>query len=246
MKMILNERQHAEEALEYGKMDKKPTKTLVCIAKYEFEQGYTPTEVQQMLDGFMSRNYADYNAVQWDAYLTRVVNQTANWIKKRKEELKSTMIEIENIPVTVTELQKIKELRSIRLEKLAFVMLVYSKINNLIHETKAYWINNDLKEIYSDCEMAVSKKDQGLLIYKLIQEGYLKESKRVDSTNVQVLFASEEDTIAFYVKRFDDFVLEYLRWKGANIKNCIVCGRNIHAKSNRMKYCKKCKKDKRN
>ncbi|MDT9719232.1 hypothetical protein QVE09_09990 [Paenibacillus sp. ClWae2A] len=242
MKIILNERHHAEQAIAHGKMDKKPTKTLACLVKYKFEQGKSEHEVHMLLDQFMAQHYPDYNTVQWDTYLTRVISQTINWIKKRKEDQKSTMIEINKIPITVDELQKIKALKSIRLEKLAFVMLVYSKINNLINENSTYWVNNDLREVYSDSQMAVSKKDQGLLVYKLIQQGYLIGSKRVDSTNVQVQFACENDNVAFYLERFDDFVLEYLRWKGENIKVCTICGKRMLAKSNRMKYCKDCKK----
>lgn len=242
MKIILNERRHAERALQYGEMDRKPTKTLICIAKFQLAQGKNVNETYESLDNFMTQYYPDYNAVQWDKYLTRIITQSENWIKSRKEDNKSTMIEIDKIPITHTELQEIKALKSIRLEKLAFVMLVYSKINNLINESNTYWVNNEMKDVYSDSQMAVSKKDQGLLVYKLIQHGYLKSSMRVDSTNVQVLFACEIDEVSFHLERFDDFVLEYLRWKGENVKNCSICGRRMLVKSNRMKYCKDCKK----
>ncbi|WP_340026904.1 hypothetical protein MHB71_15875 [Paenibacillus sp. FSL H7-0940] len=242
MKIILNERHHAEQAIAHGKMDKKPTKTLICLAKYGLQQGKNAEDAYALLNQFMTKYYPDYNAVQWDTFLNRIIKQSQKYIKIREEASKSTLIEIDHVPVTHEELQKIKQLKSKRLEKLAFVLLVYSKINNRINENDTYWINHEWKEIYGDSQMAVSKKDQGLLVHKLIQLGYLKESQRVDSTNVQVLFAAEHGEVAFQLVRFDDFVLEYSRWKGENIKNCTVCGKRMLAKSNRMKYCKECKK----
>ncbi|MBT2284667.1 hypothetical protein J7E78_14080 [Paenibacillus polymyxa] len=242
MKIILNERHHAEQAIAHGRMDKKPTKTLICLAKYGLEQGKNAEDAYALLNQFMTKYYPDYNAVQWDTFLNRIIKQSQKYIKMREEANKSALTEIDHVPVTLEELQKIKQLKSKRLEKLAFVLLVYSKINNRINENDTYWINNEWKEIYGDSQMAVSKKDQGLLVHKLIQLGYLKESQRVDSTNVQVLFAAEHGEVAFQLVRFDDFVLEYSRWKGENIKNCTVCGKRMLAKSNRMKYCKECKK----
>ncbi|WP_427051174.1 hypothetical protein [Paenibacillus sp. TC-CSREp1] len=241
MKMILNERKHAEEALAYGKMDKKPTRTLVCIAKLGLEQGQSIDEVHNVLHQFMSKYYLNYNAVHWDSFFHRVIHQAACYFKTREKAGKSRLIEIDDISITYTELLRIKELRSKRLEKLAFVLLVYSKINNRIHESNVYWVNNVWSEIYSDTGMAVSKRDQGLLVHKLIQSGLLKESKRVDSTNVQVLFAQEEDDVAIKLICFDDFILEYLRWTGERIKNCTICGKRLIAKSNRQKYCKECR-----
>ncbi|MGN7411883.1 hypothetical protein [Paenibacillus sp. SAF-068] len=242
MKIILNERHHAEQAIVHGKMDKKTTKTLICLAKYWLEQGKNTEDVYALLNQFMTEYYPDYNALQWETFLNRIIKQFQKYIQLREETNKSTLIEINQVPVMYEELQKIKQLKSKRLEKLAFVLLVYSKINNRINENDTYWINNEWKEIYSDTQMAVSKKDQGLLVHKLIQLGYLKESNRVDSTNVQVLFAVEHGEVAFQLVRFDDFVLEYSRWKGENIKNCTVCGKRMLARSNRMKYCKECKK----
>ncbi|PQP82462.1 hypothetical protein C0Q44_13550 [Paenibacillus sp. PCH8] len=242
MKIILNERHHAEQAIAHGRMDKKPTKTLICLAKYGLEQGMSAGDTYEFLNDFMAKHYPEYNAVQWDTFLNRIIKQSQKLIRLREETNKSKLIEIDHVSVTHEELLKIKQLKSKRLEKLAFVLLVYSKLNNRINENDTYWINNEWKEIYGDSQMAVSKKDQGLLVHKLIQLGYLKESKRVDSTNVQVLFAAEHGEVAFELVRFDDFVLEYSRWKGENIRNCTVCGKRILAKSNRMKYCKECKK----
>lgn len=242
MKIILNERRHAERALQYGEIDRKPTKTLGCLAKYGLEQGKSADNTYDLINNFMTEYYPDYNTVHWDTFLTRLIKQSQKYIKSREEAHKSKLIEIDSVSITYSELRKIKQLKSKRLEKLAFVLLVYSKINNLINENDTYWINNELKEIYSDSQMAVSKKDQGLLVHRLIQLGYLQESRYIDSTNVQVLFAVEEDEVAFNLVRFDDFVFEYLRWKGENIKNCTVCGKRMLARSNRMKYCRECKR----
>ncbi|WP_339837358.1 hypothetical protein [Paenibacillus sp. FSL R7-0272] len=242
MKMILNERQHAEEALEYGKMDKKPTKTLVCIAKLCLEEGKSKSDTYNVLHEFMAKSYPNYNTVHWESFFYRIIHQATRYIKTREERGKKSLIEIEHVSITHKELNQIRELRSKRLEKLAFVLLVYSKINNQIHENNLYWINHAWSEIYSDTGMAVSKKDQGLLVYKLIHSGLLKESRRFDSTSVQVLFAHPEDAIAIGLTRFDDFILEYLRWTGETVKDCSVCGKRVLAKSNRLKYCKNCKK----
>ena len=98
----------------------------------------------------------------------------------------------------------------------------------------------------SDTKMAVSKIDQNLMINKLIDLKLLDFSKIVDCTNIRILFAKKNGEIAFEVKDFRDFVLEYLRWKGEKVGNCEneSCGRLIVLKSNNQKYCKDCWKEK--
>lgn len=39
------------------------------------------------------------------------------------------------------------------------------------------------------------------------------------------------------------FILEYLKWKGENIKYCEKCGVPIKPTNNRSKYCKECWKE---
>jgi len=38
--------------------------------------------------------------------------------------------------------------------------------------------------------------------------------------------------------------LEYLKWKGENIKYCSVCGKPIEANTGNKLYCKECAKEK--
>jgi hypothetical protein len=139
----------------------------------------------------------------------------------------------------LSELNKIKALKSIRLEKLAFSLLVYGKLSNQINENMSYWVNVEFKEFFKDAKMTDGKEEQNKLFSKLLMLGYIEMSRKVDSKGIRIKFADDSDEIVLTITDFDDYIYDYLKWTGKNVKQCAVCGGSFIAGSNRQIYCKK-------
>lgn len=236
MKLVLNESEIVNKALSEGCIDsKKPSRTLNILAKYYFGNGMNKKQVRMSLESFMMKNFENYNSVKWQDSLDGIVYRT----EKKSYEL----FNVSCINITKTELETISSINDLKLEKLAFVFLVYSKIYNLKNGNKSYWVNAKSREIFSDCKITSTSKNQQLLIGQLCNLGLLISSKVVDCTNDRVMFGDESSEVVITITDFREFVLEYLRWKGSKIINCKDCGVLIIQINNKIKACKKCAKE---
>lgn len=226
IKIILNERVHATNIIETGYVDKHPKKTAVVLARYYLAEGYNTNKTEELIHTHLQKYIPKYNSVMWDKDVSKIVNQAKTLLKKRTDKGKKPLVQIERVHITLNELNRIKQLNSIRLEKLAFSLLVYAKLYNQINEQMEYWVNAEFKEIFSDAALTDGKKkEQNVLLHKLIQSEYIEASKKVTSTSVKVLFADETDEIIITLEKFDDFIYEYLRWKGEKVGTCKDCAR---------------------
>jgi hypothetical protein len=150
-------------------------------------------------------------------------------------------LNIEEIKISKSELETIKAIGILRLEKLAFVLLVYAKIYNQINNTDKNWVNEQHKYIFSDAKIGITIDEQCKMIHKLKGLGLLEVSVMVDNTNIKVLFADNGET-AIIIRDFRNFVYEYLRYfEPDKYMDCEECGLLINYKVNR-KYCNACSK----
>ena len=239
MKIILNEKVLLNKSLNDGYIDKKPSITIKLLAKHFFKIGQDKEQVIDSIDNFMSNNYKKYNFMDWQDTIKRIVGKVGKLDVFE-------FINISNIIIYQDELDLIKNIDNLRLEKLAFVLLVYSKIYNQMNNNETNWVNSNLRDIFSDTKMTVSKKDQNLMINKLGNMGLLEVSRIVDCTNMKVLFTKNKGKIAIVICDFRDFIYEYLDWVGYKIDICEGkdCHRLIMVKNNRQKYCNICWKKK--
>lgn len=239
MKIILDEKEMLNKSLSEGYIDKKPTNTIKVLAKHFLNIGQDKEQTLNSIDNFMTKNHKSYNFISWQSIIKGIINKIS-----KQDTIKYN--EIKKITIYIEELEVIKNINNLRLEKLAFSLLVYSKIYNQMNNNETNWVNSPLKDVVSDTKMAISKKDQRLMVNKLSSLGLVEVSKMVDCTNIKVLFAKLEGQIAFEITDFRDFIYEYLRWNGEKIGICEGkdCGRLIKISNNRQKYCSTCWKEK--
>lgn len=238
MKIILNEKLYAEDIIENQKIDKKPSKTLHVLAKYYFKKNMDAEQVRDNLEMFMVKNYPNYVPARWQMKLDNIVK-----IEKKNEK---PLHEIEYIDVTEKELETIKNINSSRLEKLAFVLLVYAKIFNLLNGNSSNWVNSSTKDIFIDSKINVNTKEQGLMMYKLNSMNLIDVSHKVDCESVKVKYVDNDSDVAIRITDFRCFVYEYMKWRGDNVVKCAVCGKVLErSENNKNKYCKECWKEKK-
>ncbi|WP_440118414.1 hypothetical protein [Paenibacillus sp. QZ-Y1] len=240
---VLNERYEAEEILKSGKVDKYPRKTINSLAKYYVAEGYALKETEDSIDEFLKTHMPKYNSVLWYKEIAKIVQSNKNRIKKRVEANKEPLIEVEEVVITQDELDSVQQLKSIRLEKIAFSFLVYAKVANQKNNKNTYWVNEDVSEVMKDAGIKDGLVEQNRMMNKLIQLEYLETPFKAASTSYRVTYGNEDSKAVITIKDFTHFIYEYLRYKGENVGNCEECGRLIVKNSNRQKRCKVCQKN---
>lgn len=243
MNIILNERKLVEELIDKKDVSKEYSKHLYLLIKYYYLQGKDKGQVRLSIEQFMTDHYPKYNPVLWDKKITKLVDAGKRAKKNKKGEvIKRELVEINEIYITKSEINKIKTLRKLTLKKIAFGMLVYSKIHNELGKNNTYWVNTELREIFSDCKVAADIKKQRLMVHELINLGFLTPSNKVNDTRTRVNFANEESEVALTIRDFDYFIYDYLKLIGQKVKTCktAICNQKFIAKANGTLYCKQC------
>lgn len=238
MRLILNEKKLLSDTLDKHYVDtKKPTNTFKILAKHYLAQGKNKPETYEIIDGFLKKHFKRYNSVDW--YET--IQKNIEHIQKNKE---YDLIEIA-VGITKNEVDKIKEIGNGRLEKLAFVLLVYAKIYNQLNKNDNNWVNEELKYIFSDAKIAVSPDKQCKMIYELGQMGLVRTTSRNESTNMKIKFVdNSSNDYVIEISDFRNFVYEYLRYlKPEAYVRCSECNVLIRLKNNRQQYCSKCARE---
>jgi len=237
MRLILNETQLVSDSINNGYVDKKkPSNTIRLLAKYYLSKDMNRPQTINSIDAFLKKNYKGYNSVKWQNTIEKIVNS----VHKDKD---YTMFDIGDVNITKNELEKITAINNLKYEKLMFILLVYAKIYNKLNDNGKYWVNEELKYIFSDTKMAIKEVDQCKIIFDLSELGLIEVSKKVDCTNVHVLMADEESDIEIIINDFRNLVYYYLKWKGEKIINCEGCSILIKQTSNKHKYCNECAKE---
>ena len=236
MNIITDEMKIAKKAIETGYIDdKKPSSTIKILIKYYRDEGMDKEQIRNQIENFMVKNYKDYNSSNWQDSLDRLVKIYF------KDSFK--LVIIKDIKITKNELDRISNLDNLKLEKLAFTLLVYAKILNQINDSNNNWVNGSNNVITKDADIKETGKSQKLLFKQLKDLEYIKYARMVNKTSMQVMYIDEkiddESEIVIELTDFRDFILRYLEWKGENIKFC-ECGRPFKVVNNKIKYCKEC------
>ena len=254
----LNEGYYAENMIKSGFKSKKYEFELKILSKY-YRQYSKPEEVKQQIKDFCMKHIPKFNEVKSMNMVNRVV---------RYAEVNSLFV-VSPIHITKSELSTIGELGDLKLEKLAFVLLVISKINRQSYETfiqdkiaivekfnaeeknkkkkempelhDGYYANGKINGFFKMAKIYLSKQERFSAIKKLIDSGLISMTK---NCKYKIEFVDVESEGLIVIEKFDNFVLEYMKYLGDNIGSCEVCGDLFEIKSNRHSYCKVCWKNK--
>ena len=237
--VILKETDILKNALN-GEMEKKPMSTLRILAKYYFNNGDTKEEVEDKLNKYMKVNYKSYSPSKWKDLL----NQLVKSVEKYKN---YKMIDVDEVNITENEWFSIIALNNKQLEKLAFILLVYCKINKIKNPTCDNKINNTFTDILKEASVG-SKLDnmqQRLLFNELYKLNYISIGMSCNSTSIKINYIEEnENNIKFTIDEFSRVITYYEEYKnGKAYVRCQECNKRVEQKSKKpVKYCKECAK----
>lgn len=232
--IILNENEWAERQIEIHDLGKKPAETLQRVARFYIDSGYSLPDVRKKLDIFLKQCDPLISLPKWSDTLDNVVTRA----KKR------CAVNIDGIPITETEMQKIDDLPGKQLRRLAFTLLCLAKYWNVVNPDGDYWVNNKDSEIMNMANISTSLKRQSLLYWHLKEREMIKFSKKVDNTNVKVCFADDNIPI-LHITDFRNLGFQYLMYHGEPYFECVNCGivtkeSNPDRRGRKQKYCKEC------
>lgn len=233
MSVVLKEHEWASGMIKEKSLGKKPFETLQRVARYYLDEGYSPSEVRGMLDVFLLQCDSLASIPKWSLTLDRALKYAS----------KHQAICIDSIKITRPEMRRIEALEGKQIKRLAFTLLCLSKYWMAVNEKCDGWVSNQDNEIMALANIKTSIKRQSFMYSVLRDAGMLQFSKRVDNTNVRVLFA-EEGEVALEITDFRNLGYQYLKYIGEPYFECQNCGL-VTRYSNptygrRQKYCKSC------
>lgn len=236
--LIVNEKEVCNKALETNKIDGKPMKTIRLIIKKFLSESKDKEYIVDKCLKLIKCNTIEggFNKSYWN----KAVDSSIGTISKYKN---YNLININEINIYKEELNKIEELNDIKLEKLAFILLVYAKINNIINDNNDSRVNINLNSIFEESRV---KKDK-LQLHRLVKLEYILTNITCDSTTIRVKYLHEDNDIGIVVDNLKDknAITYYLEYKyGKKYKTCKECGKRFELNSSNGKqiYCTVCSK----
>lgn len=232
--IVLNEKKYAIECLETGRIGDKPFFTLSILAKYYYYcLEYKKSKINTLLNEFMQKYYAGYqlDRMSWQDTIDNIV----------KKVNKFTLLEIDGVSITKSEMQTIAGIKNPKLERVMFTILCLAKFGIARNPNNNGWVNEDSKEIFKLARVSCKAEQRELLIGELRDMGLLEFPKRNDNLSMRVTFLDSDSPEEIFISDFRELGYEYLKYQGENFIRCAECGILTRgSKKNNKKYCKNC------
>ena len=233
MSITLNELTWTKNVIEHYELGQNPAETLGCVAKYYRHLGMKKSEIRKKMEEFLLRCDPYASPVLWSDTIDSAL----------KYGMKHPLVIIDSITVTKPEMERIKGLKGIQAQRLAFTLLCIAKYRMAVNPQSDGWVNTKESEISRMANIKSSYKQQNLLYGQLLDEGMLQASKRITNLNVRVLFMEDGDT-ALEVTDFRNLGNQYMKYIGKPFFVCRNCGLTVKvpdgAMPGKMKYCPDC------
>ena len=238
MAFILNEHEWAADMIDSGKIGKHPFETLRRVARYYIDEGYRKDSVRKLTESFLVRSKPDASPALWMDTLDKAVAYAS----------KHPAVNIGKIIITKPEIERIDEISGVQARRLAFTLLCTAKYFDAVNPNANHWVYADDKEIMNMANIITSVRRQSAMYRQLRDSGMICFSKKVDNTNVCVLFIKDGET-ALEIDDFRNLGNQYLFYKGVRgyfrCENCGAIERSascdsLDARGRRAKYCKEC------
>lgn len=234
MSIVLNENDWAAKMIKSRSLGNKPYETLCRVAKYYAENdGYSKSGVRDKIEEFLLMCEPSASITKWSHTLDIVANRA----------FKYKSINIDGINITDKEMAKIDSLGSRQMKRLAFTLLCLAKYWDEVNPNGDHWVNSSDSEIMGMANISASVKRQSALYHELNKLGMIQFSKKIDNTNVRVLFIEDGEPV-YTVYDFNNLGYQYQMYHGEPFFVCENCGKTTKMKNpnvgRRQKYCSNC------
>lgn len=238
MKIILNEKEYAEQCLREKTLGDNAWQTAQILAKYYYhELGYRKVRIQKALTEFISQNYPPYkkSILRWE----EVIEALASSAGKYK------LFQQYFVPITKDELDTISGCGlSKQHQQVLFSFLCLAKLLNIRNPKNNGWVGYKVyktKDVFQMAHVSMSGMKQDFMINDFFIRHLVDLPKKNDNLSVRVTFCDNDGDCALAVTDFRDLGYLYLQYIGENIVACQRCGILMRGnKAGTKKYCKDC------
>ena len=231
---IYDEKQYIENQMCRQYVDgNNLTYTIKNLARYNhYILGLNKKDNYDAIDKYMRENCDIYTEIGYN----KAINGCIRDVKKRP------FANIDNIVITMQELEKIKTLNDDRKEKIAFVLLAdakyYNKLNNV--DANIAWITT--RDLYKFARVTMPYADRAIFLSFLYDEQFVEINCNPKFTGYNLLYVSKDENdvgIVLTELNYKELAFTYMNWKHGGYKECEKCRRLIKIKKG-IKYCKEC------
>lgn len=236
MNIIMNEKEEAEKVIKNNKINmNKPSSTIQLLIKYYYNiKKMNKDQIRKQIEIFMRNNYNGFNSARWQKSLDNMVNRYTND--------KYKLININRVSITEKELEIIKKINNIELQRLAFTLLVYAKTYNQINDNNNDWVKVKKTVLLKDAKIKKRDKKVKYNLFTILHKlKLINLADSVNNTSIHVNYVTNISKVEIEIDNLQgNFISEYLKWRKGY---CIICGKELDTKSNKSKYCSKCAKE---
>lgn len=236
--IIMKESEAVKQIIKRKTVSENTYADLILLIKYFYSEADKTSrklktkEVIAELQEYLKPQYDNYQSTDW-------YNRLEKLIKKYKN---APLYDVDNIPITDSELTTIKSIKNKRLEKIAFVSLVLAKYYNLKNDRNNGYVNVEYGIIFNLSRVtATVMYGQPLLLNDLKQLGLIQTASRIDNPNFRVLFIDNDSPVVLHITDMRELGYQYLKYKGEKFIECAECGVLLRKKNNATKYCSSCR-----
>lgn len=235
--VILNELDILNNILENDYIDnKKPLSCLRILCKHYFKEGVDKEKILEKLDKYMSKNYNGYNEDNWYGKLKGLIKTVQRYNNFE-------IINVNEISITEYEWNKILELNDKQLERIAFILLVYQKINQIKNPNSNGWINQNITDIFKESTVTIDKINKFKMLHKLYELKYIIQKNTCDATEIKLNYINNSSDNKIIINNFNNVISYYYEYRNnERWKDCKMCGKRFRLKNKTFNslFCKKC------
>lgn len=234
--IILNEKEYALKVLNEAYFGETPSTAITVAAKYLRSQGLNNRQIGDRIEEA---------AVKADPYMIKNnFRSVIDMFVKKSEGY--NLVESSGVVITEKELSDIKLVEGDMRKKLMFTLVCLAKYGNLLSGSNNNWVNRADKEIFNLANVKVTTMRQSLLINDLWRLGFIRYSRAVDNTNINVCIVDTEGRDGVLISDFRNLGNQYMMNFKSDYIKCQDCGIVVPKTSNAQKYCKICSGKRRN
>ena len=177
---------------------------------------------------------------KWDKTLKTMIGNFYKNISIHGDNIK--LINIKEVIISPVEIEYIRELKNEKLERIAFVLLIYAIVFNLMNDKNDSWVRVSPTIICQEAGAKLRGIEQYKKLHELYEKKYISMSNMNFKTGIKVNYCDSDIEEGISITNFDKVVNEYVLLTKDKVKYCIVCGDVIEITSNRKVYCDVCAK----
>lgn len=178
---------------------------------------------------------------KWDKTLKTMIGNFYKNISIHGDKI--DLVDIKKIIVGSNEIEKIKKLNDEKLERIAFVLLVYAKIYNSLNSKNDSWVRISPTIICQESDVKLRGIEQYKKLHELYEKKYISMSNMNFKTGIKVNYCDKDAEEGIIITDFNKVVNEYILATNKNLKKCQLCYNLIEITTSNNKYCPKCQKE---